>query len=285
MAPFPRGVTQEWPVSSGSRPANRSVQCLYPFARRDVYVIEIGMTLRASLHAAILDCLNEEGFLPSDFRLEVDTLSQGTKFQLSYQYSIAYFNAEIPDQMSTRVDPTYKEIISYHNIQITARPGRLNISETLSATDDNSLLREIRGWTKRLQADLRHTPVARTVQTHEQLIRELYERIGLTDETDGPLEDDQTKPIVDWVKDLEMKMADNLRQNEKDKKTLEKKIAALHSQVEALLNIVKSQITKKGVIRAIMGRVLNWTSKAENQQLLKDAGVTVARMLASGEKK
>jgi hypothetical protein len=117
---------------------------------------------------------------------------------------------------------------------LTLIPGSLNIEESLSATDDDSLLDAISDWLKRIQADLKHMPIARSVQDHEQLIRDLYEKIGLTDEVDGPLETAQAKTIVDWVKNLETRMSENLRKSENDKAVLEKKLAALHSQVEVL---------------------------------------------------
>lgn len=235
------------------------------------------MHLRPTLFNSLQAALAVGSFLPTDFQIATEVQRGGTKLQINHAYSSGYFIAQIPNRQTT------KNGSQVHDIATGCRPGLVNIEEQGSVVSDAALLEAISQWVSRLEADMRQTPTFRAIQDVEQQIKDLYAKIGLSpEEEEEQLADDDVDSIVAWIKKLEAEMAANLAKHEKDKAALERKIDNLHVQVDALCMIVGSQITKKGAVRAILGRMFDWGSKPENAKLLADATKTITHLLGSG---
>ena len=234
------------------------------------------MTLRVSVKTAILQILHDsDTFVVTDFELTSESVSNGAKMRLTYRHGNGYFHAQFPNKQS-RTDKG----VTYHNVTLQFSPGRLNLIETGTADGEDSLLQEIKEWAERLRVDLMTTPIGREIEEQEQRIQDLYDKIGLKD--DEPLAPKETQSLIERIRDLERRMAENIEKHEKDQASIKWRVEELHQQVEALCVIVQ-QSTKKGAIRALLGRVFSWSKKKENQQLLKDASSTIVGLLGSGQ--
>jgi hypothetical protein len=240
------------------------------------------MTLRPALFQSISRALSREDFLSTDFRIETETLrgELGTKVKIQPLITSGYFNATIPAKRRIR-KTEYKGEEYYYEIVLAYSPGKLNITESSEAPSEAGLLEEIEHWVIRLSEDIRNSPIARSLSDAEKRIDDLYTKIGI-ENADSPLNEEEQASILDWIKSIEKKMGDNLQQQNLKEKILEEKLRDLHIQIETITNLIKNQLPKKGIVRALLGRVMHWSSQPENQQLLKDAGSTVAGLLGPG---
>ena len=235
------------------------------------------MSLRPSVRTAIVQALGRNAsFVHTDFEVTTTEASnQGVKVKITYRHGDGYFVAQFPNKPTTN-DKGEK----VHNVQLTFKPGLLNLVEAATTQGEYLLCEEIERWTKRVHEDLMSSPMARKILDHERQLNELYATIGIKD--DEPLEEDEAGSLIDRIRELELKLAENIEKSEADARTVRQRLDTLHQQVEALCVIIQTQPTKKGAVRAILGRILGWSAHPENNKLLGDAGKTIAGLLAGG---
>ena len=240
----------------------------------------MALNIRAAFYKSIVDALSRGTFVPTDFTITADNSprTKDTTLRIEHQYSKAYFLAQLPSQKVTVKNGA--SVTRVFNISV--RPGVVNIEESDSTGSDSGLLLLISDWLDRLAEDLSHTPAAREMADLEAHIKDLSEKIGFKDE-DEPLEPEQQRTLIGWIREVEDRMAANLKAAEKNTRALEQKIESLRIQVDALCVIVGSQVSKRGAFRAVLGRMARWVKQPENAQLLKDASDVVTKLLTSGD--
>lgn len=163
----------------------------------------------------------------------------------------------------------------HYDISASECPGEFSESEHTSYPRKNQLLTAIGHWAQRIQTELRAIPIYREVEAHAKEIEALLQRFENV--SDEYFSHEEAEKLRDKLDELEEKMRQNLEQSAGEKKDIERRIAAIHADIEALKQSADA-LKKRGWVRSLVVRATNWAKDPENQRLVK-SGAELAKIL------
>lgn len=243
--------------------------------------------IRPKIKEMILSTLGKGYFEVQDFDIQYlpqkKDLSSRVEIKIQYQYDPQYFiQLSLPyEKSSTTRQENFLSAIrnvehKVYKIQAIMCPGELMNQEKTEYEGVEGLAQAIAFWQKNLWQDLMAAPQMRLLNQHSEEIERLKNQIQDTPNEYFTVEEGERLKIrLDQVKE---QITSHYNTQEKEIKEIKEQLNQLHQEFETLKKMIYS-LDKGKWYKSAFTKLMNWSSKKENQERLIKAGWKVGEYL------
>jgi polyhydroxyalkanoate synthesis regulator phasin len=215
---------------------------------------------------------NHTRFDSSDFKIEPIKDSKNTfitlviKYNIEPKYKIIF---KIPSSTTTDKD-SYG---SYYAFSGQVSPGPLAYEESFSFKGEDGVYEKITTWLNCIWEELSSNPIVKQVENQQKQIDDIFEKFeNIKDEF---FSDEEAKDLRRRLDELEENLKSQISKTNEDKKSLEREVQKLHTDIDTLKQTIQS-FKKKSWLKSFTTKVFKWTKDSDNRKMLKD-GYSVIR--------
>jgi len=229
---------------------------------------------REKFKSEIIEVLSSKSFFSNyDFTIAANDSKKG---QISIAYNHCekyYFIFQIPDGERTKKGD-YGDV-NYYLYHATIAPWEAAELESVRFESKSEFLKGLNRWLGFLEEDLTSSPTNRKLKSMEEKMSSYSEMI---DEIEGEyFSQEEADSLKNKIDELHVKMTESINNLDKDSNEKARTIRELKQEIEGLKTKIEI-LDKKGALKSLVGRILVWTSKPENQKLIGD-GTTFVKGL------
>ncbi len=161
------------------------------------------------------------------------------------------------------------------SINISVCPGIMFKNEKISEISPSNLIKQIKEWLNRIQAELASIPAQREIAEQREQLQSVLEQLqSLPDEYFSREEGEQLRVKLE---ELEQKLIDNLQKNVDNEVLLKQEVDAITNDMIVLKNDIQV-LSKRGWAGAFVARTFEWLKNPGNAKLLS-SGAKIAKEL------
>ena len=229
---------------------------------------------------------NTKRFSVTDFSIQNKKSSiRGVDIILEIKYlhrDDYYMKFFIPDSRSSITQKDYlnhETTISDYIVECESCPGELKLIEKTRIIGVNNIIKNLNDWLSIMWDELMSIPINNEINKLKETVEILFEKVN--DIPDEYFSENEKKDFEDKLITLEKKFQDNLSKQDFEKAELEKKLSALHTEIESLKETL-SILKKQSWFKSLAGKILMWSSKPENQKMIVDSAKMIKGFIDKG---
>lgn len=214
-----------------------------------------------------------------DFTLEP---GEGTLF-ISYNFNSKYYIrfdfSNKPQEYTESIEKTApifggsttsKITKKDHFIEGKMAPGELGVEEMFDFYGSHGIYRTIKNWIENFWEDLSSDPIIRQLMDQKNHLDTFLKQFDLDKISEGDqyFTTDEMTALDQRLKKVEEQLANELKQAITDKEELKNELEELQNEFKVLRQTMPN-LSKKGWVKSMFSKLYIWSSKKDNQKLIK----------------